>query len=129
MAEAIPRAGLLASIRGLLATGLEIAQTRLALFATEVEEERARLLALVAFGAVALILLAAGLVFFAIFVTVLLWDNNRLLILGVFSALFLGGGLLALLAARRQARSPSRLFAASLAELAKDRQAAAGSQE
>jgi len=129
MAEAVPRAGLLASIRGLLSTGLEIAQTRLVLFATELEEEKERLLALIAFGAVALIFLAAGLVFFAIFITVLLWDNNRLLALGVFSALFLGGGLLALLAAHRQARSPSRLFAASLAELAKDRQAAAANQE
>jgi len=128
MAEAIPRSGLLASIRGLLTTGLDIALTRLALFATEVEEEKARLLALIAFGAAALILLAAGLVFFAIFITVLLWDNNRLLILGIFSTLFLGGGLLALLAARRQARSPSRLFAASLAELAKDRQAATGQE-
>lgn len=124
MAEGAPRAGLLASLRGLLDTGLEIVQTRLALLATELEEEKSRLLALVVYGALALVFLAAGLVFLAIFFTVLLWDNNRLLVLGIISALFIGGGLAAIVAAIRLARSPSQLFAASLAELAKDREAA-----
>jgi uncharacterized membrane protein YqjE len=128
MAEGARRAGLLASLRGLLATGLEIAQTRLVLLGTELEEEKSRLLALVAYGALALVFLAAGLVFLAIFFTVLLWDNNRLLVLGIVSSLFIGGGLLSLLAATRLARSPSRLFAASLAELAKDRAAAGADQ-
>ncbi len=126
MPEASPRSGLFASLRGLVATGLEIVQTRLELLATELQEERARLLGLVAFGAAALILLAAGLVFLAVFLTVLLWDNNRLLVLGVFSALFLGGGIVSLLVALRHARTPSRLFAASLAEIARDRAAAEG---
>ena len=124
MAEGAPRAGLLASLRGLLDTGLEIVQTRLALLATEFEEEKSRLLALVVYGALALVFLAAGLVFLAIFFTVLLWDNNRLLVLGIISSLFIGGGLAAIVAATRLARTPSRLFAASLAELAKDREAA-----
>ena len=124
MAEGAPRPGLFASLRGLLGTGLAIAQTRLSLLATEVAEERARLLALLAYGALALICLAAGAIFFAIFLTVLLWDSNRLLVLGIISALFLGGGAIALAVAGRLARQPSQLFAASLAELAKDRDAA-----
>lgn len=124
MAEASPRGGLFASLRGLLATGVAIAQTRLELLATEIQEERARVFGLAAFGAAALIFLAAGLVFLAVFLTVLLWDNNRLLVLGIFSALFLAGGAVALLVALRYARAPSRLFAASLAELGRDRAAA-----
>jgi uncharacterized membrane protein YqjE len=127
MSEEAPRGGLFASLRGLVATGVEIVHTRLELLATELQEEKARLLGLVAFGAAALILLAAGLVFLAVFLTVLLWDNNRLLALGVFSALFLGAGAVSLLVAMRHARSRSPLFAASLAELAKDRAAAEGS--
>jgi uncharacterized membrane protein YqjE len=115
---------LFASLRGLVATGVEIIHTRLQLLATELEDEKARRLGLVAFGAAALILLAAGLVFFAVFLTVLLWDNNRLLALGVFSALFLGAGIVSLLVAMRHARAPSLLFTASLAELARDRAAA-----
>jgi uncharacterized membrane protein YqjE len=124
MVEEPPREGLFASLRGLIATGVEILHTRLELLAVELQEEKTRLLGLLAFGAAALILLAAGLVFFAVFLTVLLWDNNRLLALAVFSALFLGGGFVSLLVAIRHARASSPLFAASLGELAKDRAAA-----
>jgi len=105
----------------LVATATATLQTRLELFAVELQEEKARLLGLVLYGAVALILLAIGIVFLALFLTVLLWDSNRLLALGVFTALFLAGGGLALTLALRLARSESRLFAASLAELERDR--------
>jgi uncharacterized membrane protein YqjE len=124
MADVSSRGGLFASLRGLLATGVGILQTRLELLAVELQEERARLLGLAGFGAVALIFLSAGLVFLAILLTVLLWEGNRLLVLGIFSALFLGGGGVALAVAFRYARAPSRLFAASLAELQRDRAAA-----
>jgi uncharacterized membrane protein YqjE len=124
MADASSRSGLFGSLRGLFATGIGILQTRLELLAVELQEERARLLGLVGFGAAALIFLSAGLVFLAILLTVLLWEGNRLLVLGIFSALFLGAGGLALTMAWRHARAPSRLFAASLAELHRDRAAA-----
>ena len=127
MAEA-PARGLFTSLRGLIATGVAIVQTRLQLLGTELEEEKARVLGLLAFGAAALILLAAGLVFLAVFLTVLLWDSNRLLALGAFTTLFLAGGALSLMIALRHARRPSRLFAASLAELARDRAAAEAGQ-
>lgn len=116
-----PSRGLYASLRGLVTTGVAVLQTRLELLSTELQEEKARVLGLVAYAAAAVILLAVGSVFFAVFLTVLLWDSNRLLALGVFSALFLGAGALALTMARRLARTESRLFAASLAELAQDR--------
>lgn len=115
--------GLLSSLRGLLATGVATLRTRLELLATELQEEKARVLGMLAYGAAAVILLSAGVVFLAVFLTVLLWDSHRLLALGVFSALFLGAGALALALAMRLARSGSRLFAASLAELAQDRAA------
>lgn len=115
------RPGILASVRGLLGTSLTLLQTRLQLFATELEEERQRLLALLLWGAVAVLALGAGLVFVAIFLTILLWDSNRLLVLGVFSALFLSMGLVAVAIVWRQARATSGLFAASLAELSRDR--------
>jgi uncharacterized membrane protein YqjE len=126
MAEGEAPAGLLATLRGLLNTGLAIARTRLELLATEVREEQVRLLGLIAYGALSLIFLAAGLVFLAVFFTVLFWEDNRLLVLGIFSALFLAFGSIALLLARRHARAPSRLFAASLDELARDSDLAGG---
>jgi uncharacterized membrane protein YqjE len=68
-------------------------QNRLQLLGVELAEERGRLLSLLTYGAIALICLSAGLVFLAVFLTVLLWDSHRLLALGMFSALFLGAGI------------------------------------
>ena len=113
-------AGLFSSVRGLGVTALALLGNRLDLLGTELAEERGRLLSLVTYGAAALLLLAAGLVFSAVFMTVLLWDSNRLLVLGVFSVLFLAGGLLALGMTIGFARAGSKLFVASLAELRKD---------
>ena len=124
MADGSAPGGLFASLRGLFATGVAILHTRLELLATEVRQEQARLLGMLAFGAAALIFLSAGLVFLAVFLTVLLWDTNRLLVLGIFTALFLGAGIVALLVARRNAATPSQVFSASLAELAEDHAAA-----
>ncbi|RTL56550.1 MAG: hypothetical protein EKK46_04110 [Rhodocyclaceae bacterium] len=100
-----------------------MAQTRLELFLTELEEEKNRLLKLLALGATAILMLAAGLVFLAIFITVLLWDEHRLLALGLCSLFFLGGGTAALFLARAQAVRKTPPLAASLNELAEDRSA------
>jgi len=124
MVDSTSRGGLFASLRGLAATGLALLQTRLELLAVEVQEEKARTVSLIAYSIATVLLLGAGAIFLAVFVTVLLWDSNRLLALGVFAALFLGGGVLCLLAVRRLAATPSTLFVGSLAELAKDRAAA-----
>jgi uncharacterized membrane protein YqjE len=124
MADSSSRSGLFASLRGLAATGLALLQTRLELLAVEIQEEKARTLGLVAYGIAAVLLLGAGAIFLAVFVTVLLWESNRLLALGVFAALFLGSGFICLVTARRLVTRPSSLFVASLAELVKDRAAA-----
>jgi uncharacterized membrane protein YqjE len=130
MAEGTPggeayRAGLFASLKGLFGTSLALVQNRLQLLGVELAEERLRLLSLVTYGAVAFICLSAGLVFLAVFLTVLFWESHRLLALGVFSALFLGAGIATLLMALSYARAGSTLFKGSLAELARDREALA----
>jgi uncharacterized membrane protein YqjE len=111
-----------ARLRSHLAAALGILQTRLELLATEVAEEKVRLGALLGYAAAAFFFLGFGAILLALFLTVLLWDSHRLLALGVFSALFLAIGLIAALAAARVARQGSRLFAASIAELAQDRE-------
>ena len=114
--------GLFASTKGLLGTGVTLLHNRLELLGVELAEERVRLVSLLAYGGAAFLCLAAGLIFLAIFLTVLLWENNRLLALGVFSALFLGAGIASLMLALSLARSGSKLFSASLAELRSDRE-------
>lgn len=123
MSETAPRGGLAASLRSLFGNGLGLLQTRLELLSVEAQEEKVRLLSLLGYGAAAFVLLSFGLMFLAVLVTVLLWDSHRLLALGAFTAIFLTGGFIALAAVLQLARTPSTLFSASIAELAKDRAA------
>ncbi len=112
-----------ASVRGLAATLIELAQVRLELLSVEAQEEVLRVAGLLAYGAIALVCLALGLGFLAILITVALWDTHRLLALAVFTVLFLLAGLLAAWRARERVQRGSRLFSASIEELRQDREA------
>lgn len=112
-----------ASVRGLAATLIELAQVRLELLSVEAQEEVLRIAGLLAYGAIALVCLALGLGFLAILITVALWDTHRLLALAVFTVLFLLAGLLAAWRARERVQRGSRLFSASIEELRQDREA------
>jgi uncharacterized membrane protein YqjE len=118
-----PAPGSLGSrLRGYVAGAIGILQTRLELLSTEFQEEKLRLGTLLGYAAAAFFFLGFGAVLLALFLTVLLWDSHRLLALGIFTALFLAFGIIAALAAARIGRQGSRLFAASIAELAQDRE-------
>ena len=120
--------GLFGSARGLLGHGLELVRVRLELLVVELAEEKTRLLRLLAYGAIAFLMLGAGIVFFAMFVTVLLWEEHRLLALGLLTALFFASGAGALILAWRSARSKSGFLAATLGELAQDQAALRASE-
>jgi uncharacterized membrane protein YqjE len=111
------------SLRGFLDSGLETAQTRLELLALEAQEEKLRVTSLLFNTVLSALMLSFGVAFLGIFLTVLMWDSHRLLALGLASAAFLGTALFAARNAARDIRQGSRLFAASLAELANDREA------
>lgn len=113
--------GLLASLQRLLATSLEILQTRVEIVATEFEEERERIRELVVFGFVALFFVNIGVVLLTLFTVMLFWETHRLYVLGGFAVLYLGLGLIAATVLRRRNRSRPRLFATTVAELSKDR--------
>lgn len=115
--------GLGASLQGLMATLVAIFQTRLELLVTEIEEEKRRLLATMAWGAVSVLVGCFALAFAAVFITVLFWDTYRLWVLGVMTLLF---GLISAWAMARVkalARESGELLTATLAELDADRQA------
>ncbi|HIV71735.1 MAG TPA: phage holin family protein [Candidatus Aquabacterium excrementipullorum] len=113
-----------ASAQNLLATLVAIVQTRVELLATELEEEKRRLLSVMAWGAVAVLLACFGLVFLAVFVTVLFWDD-RVLVAGVIAVLFLAAGGLAWWRVEQLLKASSGLLSASIGELDGDRQALA----
>lgn len=118
-----PRPRLAESLHGIVDAGLQTVQTRLELLAVELQEEKLRLAGLALNTVLAGLLLGFGLVFLMIFLTVLFWEEHRLLALGLSTAICLGGGLLAARSAARAFRSGTKLFSASLAELARDRDA------
>lgn len=118
-----PRPRLAESLHSIVDAGLQTAQTRLELLAVELQEEKLRLTGLALNTVLAGLLLGFGLVFLMVFLTVLFWEEHRLLALGVSTAVCLGGGLLAASNAARAFRSGTKLFSASLAEFARDRAA------
>lgn len=122
MSEPTPGRGLFDSLKGLAASLVAIAHTRLELLSTDLEEERARLVSVLVMLFVALFCLGVGVVLLAILVAVVFWDSHRLLALAGLAGIFLVGGAAALGCARHTLKTKPRLFAASLAELSKDRQ-------
>ena len=121
MSNASP--GLFASLRGFAATGVAVLRTRLELLKVEAQEEVGRVTGFFFWGMTAVLLGISGVVFFAVFITVMLWETQRLLALGIIAALFITAATVAGFIALRLARQGSQLFAASLAELRHDESA------
>lgn len=113
------RTGLFAALKNLLATLLAIGKTRAELLVVELEEEKIRLVALLAKALGAVFLLAFGLVMLVFCLALVFWEQ-RVLVFGLLAACFIGGGLWLVAAVRRQAAQPSQLFRSSLGELEAD---------
>ncbi len=114
--------GLFGSLRRLVANATVVLGTRLELLANEVEEEKLRLARLALLGGLAFLFASLAILLATVFVVVLFWDSHRLLVLGGLAALFVLLAVFTARALRAEARSGSKLFSASLAELAKDRE-------
>lgn len=113
--------GLLESLGTFAATLAAIAQTRLELLSTDLEEERERLFSLLIWSLTALFCLGLAVTLATILLVVAFWDTYRLTVLGSMAGTFLTTALAAWLWVRHQSRTKPRLFAASLAELRRDR--------
>jgi len=114
--------GLFASLRRLLATGVEILQTRIELLSVELEEEGARLRELLLYSLVALFFLGFGLLLLTLLVVVVFWETHRLPVLTGITALYLAIGIGAALRVRHSLKTRPHLFSATLGELVKDRE-------
>ena len=93
---------------------------RIVLFGTGLEEEKARAGLTLLCGAGAFLFVSFGLLFLAGAITLLLWESNRLLALGVFAAVFFTCGGFFGFPARRHARPGTQTFAESLAQIKPD---------
>src|SRR3954471_18589364 len=113
--------GIFDSLKRLLSTLAAIAQTRIELLGTEVEEQVARLVSMLLWTIVALFCGFTAAILIAIVVLLTFWDTNRMLAAVLLVAVYAALGVLAWLRIRSLARARPRLFQATLEELAKDR--------
>lgn len=114
--------GLFNSIRTMACTLLAIVQTRAELLSTELEEERIRLTSMLAWSFVMLFCAGLGVVFVTLLFVVALWDDHRLLAVGIPAAAFLLAAFASWRVVAAKAQAKPRLFSASLAELSRDRE-------
>lgn len=110
------------SAKRLASTLIAIVSTRLELLASEVQEERLRLTEMFFLSLFALFCFGMGVLLLTVFITVLFWDEHRLAVLGGLCILFFVMATLMAMLLRNKARTRPKLFSASLAELARDRE-------
>jgi uncharacterized membrane protein YqjE len=113
---------LLSSIKGLAVTGVSIAQTRLELLSLDAQIARSKLISLLILIVGALFFLFFGLVMLALLIVIYSWEADRMMALGLLTAAFLTIGLILALLITQSLRTMPKLFEASIAELAKDRE-------
>jgi len=112
--------GLFASLRGLASTLLSILHTRVELLSVELEEEKLRLLRMLAWGGIAVFFGCVGFVFLAALVCVVFWEEHRVLALSLVTLTFWLVAGWAAWRVQTSARSAASFLSASLAELQRD---------
>ena len=115
-----PSPGVLASLRSLAATAVAMAHTRLQLLASDLEEQRIRVLQMLILGAAAFFCGAVALLLVSAWLVIALWDEYRLLTLGLLALVYFVGCVVASWRLRASIGVRPRLFAASIAELRRD---------
>ena len=119
MSKAGGREGLFAALKNIPVTLLAIGQTRLELFANEVETQKLTVLRMLLLAQAMLFCAGLGLLLAVALITLLMWDQ-RLIVVAVFAALFLLAAALSYRALMRIVNAPEPAFAATLAELRED---------
>lgn len=111
--------GLLAATRHSAATLLTIGRTRLELLGNDLKEEKLRAVRILLLSQVLAFSLMVCTILAITLLVVLFWDN-RVLLLSAFTVISLTSGGIAYAALRRSLRTSHQPLAASVAELAED---------
>ena len=117
-----------ASVRRLAATLLGLARTRAQLAIVELREEGARRKDQLVMALAAALFLALALLCASLLVVVFFWDTHRIAALAAVTAAYAGIGAWALAAFVRMDAAAPQPFAATLAELDRDREMLMGEE-
>lgn len=120
--ESGPVSGLFKSLANLVANLISIAQTRLELLTTELQEEIHRASEILVLTLVALLSVAMGLFLTALVIIFIFWDTHRVLASVCVASFFFVIALVALAMLSAKVRNRPKLLEGTLAELAKDRE-------
>jgi uncharacterized membrane protein YqjE len=121
-AETGPVGGLIGSLKNMVSSLIAIAQTRLELISTELQEEVGRATELLLWAFIALFAAGIGLFLGALVLIVVFWDTHRVLVSVLVMGFFFLLALAAVLVLRARLKSRPRLFEATIAEFARDRE-------
>ncbi|MEO7774820.1 MAG: phage holin family protein [Steroidobacteraceae bacterium] len=120
------RPGLLVSLRAMFSTGLQLLQTRLELFTTELEEEMHRIAGLLLWSIIAIFFGGLFILMLAVTVVIAFWDEHRLAaaigMTSIFAIVVLVSGLIV----RAKIAAHTRLLSLTLEELRRDHSSLAG---
>lgn len=125
-AESDRPAGLVASLRSMLAHALTLLLTRGELAALELATARDRAVRWLVLGLVAAALMLAALLTVSIWVAAIFWDGPRALALGLLAAAYAAAGGIAISVLRNGVAAAPPILSETLAELEKDRDALRG---
>ncbi|MDE2367329.1 MAG: phage holin family protein [Burkholderiales bacterium] len=112
--------GVSGPVRRFGASLLSLGRIRLELLAIEVHEEKGRVADLLFWSVLSALMVGFGALFVALFVTVALWESQRLLALGVGMAVFAAMGVFGVWRVRRFSAGGPTLFRMSIDELRED---------
>ncbi len=117
-----PISGMLDSIKQVLATLLSMAQTRLELFTTELQDEVYRLAVSLLWSLAALFAFGISLFLAALTVIFIFWDTHRVLVSVIVTLAFLCLAALAARVATKRISQRPQLLQATLSELKRDQE-------
>jgi uncharacterized membrane protein YqjE len=127
--EDVPDRGLRGSTARLGAALLGLARSRLELASIELAEERDRIQQQLTLLLAAMAMFMFAVLFVATWIVVYFWDTNRLTAIAIVAVVFAGLGAILLSVRSQAARASPTPFAATLAELERDRVGLAGSAQ
>jgi uncharacterized membrane protein YqjE len=117
-----PITGLIGSLRKALSTVLAIAQTRLEIISTELQEEIGRAADLLMWAFIALFAAGIGLFLGALVLIFAFWETHRVLVSLLMLGFFFGLALVAVLVLRTKLKNRPPPFDATIAEFKRDRE-------
>jgi uncharacterized membrane protein YqjE len=112
--------GLFRSLTNLFATLVTLAQTRLELLTTELQEEVQRVVGLVVWGLVALLAGMIGMILGGLTIIFLYWETHRMLAALLVTATFFLIAVVAVMVLAAKVNARPRFLDATLTELARD---------